>query len=206
MPIASSASWRTMILILAMSAPSLASSDAVAQQPRQPATPAQTAEAAEDPRPAPSRRAGEGDGPFQRLIIRGATLIDGSGGPPRGPVDIVVEGNKIVEIAGVGVPKVPINPNRRPTGAVKEIDATGMYVMPGLVDTHVHMNDPGRAEWEGVEHATAAAAAGGTTTVIDITARISRKEYPRALRSFMVSPWSGQGKCRGTYDDKSFTI
>ena len=33
----------------------------------------------------------EGEGPFKRLIIRGATVIDGAGGPPRGPVDIVIE-------------------------------------------------------------------------------------------------------------------
>ena len=41
-------------------------------------------------------------------------------------------------------------------------------VLPGLVDTHVHINDPGRAEWEGFEHATRAAAAGGVTTLVDM--------------------------------------
>ncbi len=41
-------------------------------------------------------------------------------------------------------------------------------MLPGLVDTHVHINDPGRAEWEGFEHATRAAAAGGVTTVVDM--------------------------------------
>ena len=39
---------------------------------------------------------------------------------------------------------------------------------PGLVDTHVHINDPGRADWEGFEHATRAAAAGGVTTLVDM--------------------------------------
>jgi allantoinase len=43
-----------------------------------------------------------------------------------------------------------------------------LMVLPGFVDTHVHMNDPGRAEWEGAEHATAAAAAGGITTIVDM--------------------------------------
>ena len=43
--------------------------------------------------PGPDRA--EGDGPYNRLVIRGATLIDGAGGPPRGPVDIVIEGNRI---------------------------------------------------------------------------------------------------------------
>src|ERR1700755_1716700 len=46
------------------------------------------------PQPAPARRSGEGAGPFKRMVIRGATLIDGTGAPPIGPVDIVVEGNK----------------------------------------------------------------------------------------------------------------
>ena len=40
--------------------------------------------------------------------------------------------------------------------------------MPGLVDTHVHINDPGRADWEGFETATLAAAAGGMTTLVDM--------------------------------------
>jgi allantoinase len=43
-----------------------------------------------------------------------------------------------------------------------------VVLMPGLVDTHVHINDPGRAEWEGFETATRAAAAGGVTTVVDM--------------------------------------
>src|SRR5215212_6366397 len=48
------------------------------------------------------------------------------------------------------------------------IDAGTAVVMPGLVDTHVHINDPGRADWEGFETATRAAAAGGITTLVDM--------------------------------------
>ena len=47
-------------------------------------------------------------------------------------------------------------------------DAGDSVVMPGLVDTHVHINEPGRTEWEGFETATRAAAAGGVTTLIDM--------------------------------------
>ena len=102
------------------------------------------AERADDPTAAPARR--EGDGPFTRLIIRGATLIDGTGGPPRGPVDIVIEGNKIVDIAGAGTPGLPMNDStRRPRGAVREIQAAGMYVIPGLVDLHVHQGTKQKA-------------------------------------------------------------
>jgi allantoinase len=47
-------------------------------------------------------------------------------------------------------------------------DAGQNVVMPGLVDTHVHVNEPGRTEWEGFETATRAAAAGGVTTILDM--------------------------------------
>ncbi len=48
------------------------------------------------------------------------------------------------------------------------IDAGDWVVMPGLVDSHVHVNEPGRTEWEGYETATRAAAAGGVTTIVDM--------------------------------------
>src|ERR1017187_10368380 len=47
-------------------------------------------------------------------------------------------------------------------------DAGESVVMPGLVDTHVHINEPGRADWEGFYSATRSAAAGGVTTLIDM--------------------------------------
>lgn len=48
------------------------------------------------------------------------------------------------------------------------LEAGDLHVLPGLVDTHVHINDPGRADWEGFETATRAAAAGGVTTLVDM--------------------------------------
>jgi allantoinase len=51
---------------------------------------------------------------------------------------------------------------------VEVLDVGDAMLFPGLVDTHVHVNDPGRAEWEGFEHATRAAAAGGVTTIVDM--------------------------------------
>ncbi len=47
-------------------------------------------------------------------------------------------------------------------------DVGDLMVMPGLVDTHVHINEPGRSEWEGFETATQAAAAGGITSIVDM--------------------------------------
>lgn len=88
----------------------------------------------------PTTRRGpdEGAGPFERLIIRGAMMIDGTGAPPRGPVDIVIKGDRIESIRSVGFPGVPISEGSRPQGATHEVDAHGMYVLPGFVDMHVH--------------------------------------------------------------------
>ncbi|MEQ8303025.1 MAG: amidohydrolase [Cyclobacteriaceae bacterium] len=100
---------------------------------------------AQQVKPAPDRKAGEGEGPFNRMVIRGATLIDGTGAPAYGPVDIVIEKNKIKEIVGVGTPMVPIDPKDRPAKGDKEIDASGSYVMPGFVNIHVHVGDVPKA-------------------------------------------------------------
>ena len=83
----------------------------------------------------------EGDGPYSQLIIRGVTLINGNGAPPTGPVDIVVENNRIAQVRTVGFPGVPIDPERRPKlkEGGKEYDCEGMYLMPGFVDMHGHI-------------------------------------------------------------------
>jgi hypothetical protein len=99
-------------------------------------------DAVHPPAPAPRRRADEGAGPFARLVIRGATLVDGTGAPPIGPVDIVVEQGRIAEIRGVGYPGVPIRPDSRPKPGDHEIDAAGMYVLPGFVNAHAHIAVP----------------------------------------------------------------
>ncbi len=53
--------------------------------------------------------------------------------------------------------------------ALARVDDVGeLALLPGIVDTHVHLNEPGRTEWEGFATATAAAAAGGTTTLVDM--------------------------------------
>ena len=82
----------------------------------------------------------EGGGPYDRLIIRGVHLIDGTGSPATGPVDVVVEGNVISSIRTVGYPGLPINDRRRPQADenTEVIDATGMYMLPGFFDMHAH--------------------------------------------------------------------
>ena len=92
-----------------------------------------------------------GEGPFDQLIIRGATLINGNGAPPSGPVDVVVENNKIVSIRNVGYPGLKIKEERRPKAkeGAKEIDAHGMYLLPGFIDMHGHIGETtkGRADY-----------------------------------------------------------
>jgi hypothetical protein len=83
----------------------------------------------------------EGDGPYPQLIIRGVTLIDGTGAPPIGPVDIEVRNNRIARVEVVGYPGVPVLPDRRPKlePGGKELQAEGMYLLPGFVDLHGHI-------------------------------------------------------------------
>lgn len=92
------------------------------------------------------------------------------------PVDLIIRGRRVVTTQGVEPAAVMIQGERissvqpydrfRASGSV--IDAGDLVVMAGLVDTHVHLNDPGRADWEGFETGTRAAAAGGITSVIDM--------------------------------------
>ena len=72
------------------------------------------------------------------------------------PGDIAIAEGRI---AAVG-PDLP--------GGREELDAGGLVALPGVVDAHVHLNEPGRADWEGFATGTAALAAGGTTTCIDM--------------------------------------
>ena len=91
------------------------------------------------------------EGPYAQLIIRGATLINGNGAPPQGPIDVVIENNTIKKVQVVGYPGVPINEARRPKlkPGGKEIDATGMYLLPGFIDMHGHIGGTAQgADWD----------------------------------------------------------
>ena len=112
----------------------------------------------------------EGDGPWPQLIIRGAMVIKGDGAPPIGPVDIVIEQNRIKSIRVVGYPGVEIDPERRPALAEggHEIDATGMYVLPGLIDMHGHIG--GTSQGTPAEYVFKLWMAHGITTIRDPSA------------------------------------
>ena len=105
------------------------------------------------------------EGPFNQLIIRGVTLINGDGSPPRGPVDIVVEDNKIKRIQVVGYPGVEIKDSGRPQlePGGKELDASGMYILPGFIDMHGHIG--GKAQGANPDYVFKLWMAHGITTV-----------------------------------------
>lgn len=90
--------------------------------------------------------------------------------------ELVVRGRRVVTEDGIRPAAVHVCDRRIravtayadvPLGATVR-DAGDLLVMPGLVDTHVHVNEPGRTDWEGFETATRAAAAGGVTTIVDM--------------------------------------
>src|SRR4051794_36390711 len=80
--------------------------------------------------------------------------------------DLLVRGRE-QDLAVADGKFVAIDPNLRGT-AREEIDATTMSIFPGVIDAHVHFNEPGRTDWEGFETGSRAAAAGGTTTVFEM--------------------------------------
>ncbi len=133
-------------------------------------SPGLCAEEKETIEPAPPRA--EGEGPFDRLILRGATVIAGTGAPAIGPVDIVIEGQRIVEVKSVGNPGAPIDPEDRPKllpdgflGKVREIDLSGHYILPGLIDMHGHIG--GKEQGTPAEYVFKLWMGHGITTVRD---------------------------------------
>lgn len=87
--------------------------------------------------PIPART--EGIGPYQRTVLRNVTIVNGTGAPAQGPYDIVLSGDRIAEIRSIGAPGA-IDKDRRAEPGDYEIDLTGHYVLPGFVDTHVHLH------------------------------------------------------------------
>ena len=79
--------------------------------------------------------------------------------------DLIVRAKKDLGIAGGKF--LAIGENLRGS-AREEIDAAGFEILPGVIDAHVHFNEPGRTDWEGFATGSQAAAAGGTTTVFDM--------------------------------------
>ncbi|WP_144391957.1 amidohydrolase family protein [Pleionea sediminis] len=150
---------------------------------------------------APQRK--QGEGPFQQLILRSVTMIPGHGSPPVGPVDIVIEKNKITQIAKVGYPGVPIK-SKRPVAKrnAKELDLTGHYVLPGFIDLHGHIG--GKAQGTPAEYVLKLWLAHGITTIrepgsfngLDWTLRHKKWSDENRIASPRIFPYANFGAGR----------
>jgi allantoinase len=95
---------------------------------------------------------------------------------PAGTPDLIVRGKRVITPEGEKPAAIhvrggvieAVSPIDDIPGGSAVHDAGELIVMPGLVDTHVHINEPGRTDWEGFSTATRAAAAGGVTTLIEM--------------------------------------
>ena len=125
------------------------------------------AETVETPDVAPAPDRTEGDGPYSQLILRGVTVINGTGSPAFGPADVVIEGNRIVAVQSVGAPGSPIKPEDRPQlkPGGREMDLAGHYVMPGLIDLHGHIG--GKEQGVPAEYVYKLWMGNGITTIRD---------------------------------------
>ena len=82
--------------------------------------------------------AAESQGPYPTLVIRDATIIDGTGAPAAGPYDIVIKNDRITQVVPIDAISIARGA-KRPTGD-RVIEAKGMYVMPGIIDMHAHIS------------------------------------------------------------------
>lgn len=116
-------------------------------------------------------RGDESQGPFDKLFIRNAYLIDGAGAPARGPVTIEIEKDRIVGIHGAGT--ADMKGEEAIANGDKVIDAAGKYVIPGMIDAHTHLGTPNHA-YAGYltnpEYVMKLYLAHGVTTVRDVGA------------------------------------
>src|SRR5947199_3008537 len=116
--------------------------------------------------------------------------------------ELCIRGHRVVTEHGVGPASVHITRGYIssisiyedvPSSALELIEADPeSIVMPGLVDTHVHVNEPGRTDWEGFETATRAAAAGGVTTIVDMP--LNSIPATTTLDAFNAKLEAGRGK------------
>lgn len=119
-----------------------------------------------------------------------------------GMADLIIRSKRVVAPLTIGPASIHIAEGKIeavrewediPTG-VDLIDAGSSVVMPGNVDAHVHVNEPGRTEWEGYEAATKAAAAGGVTTIVDMP--LNSIPPTTTLAGFEEKLAAANGQCR----------
>lgn len=113
-----------------------------------------------------------------RLAIRNALVVQGNGTPAEGPYDIVVEGNRIVDLVALDPVAVKAGVARRPR-ADAEIDATGKYVLPGLINSHAHLQDERGGHPQPYEYQFKLWLANGVTTIRDVSSAGDAREFVR---------------------------
>jgi imidazolonepropionase-like amidohydrolase len=137
---------------------------------------------------------------YGRLVIRNAKVIDGNATPVSGPYDIVIEGNTIREMVGLDAVAVASGAAKRPAQGDAEIDATGKYVMPGLINLHGHVQDERAGVAQPLEYELKLWLASGITTVRDVgsdtrkTLALKRRSEAGEVacpRLFVYAVWGG---------------
>ena len=96
--------------------------------------------------PAPSTDRSTGQGPFSRIVLRSAMILDGTGAPAWGPADVMILDGRITSLGKAGKYPAPdgFDPSANPTDF--EIDCSGKYLTPGFVDCHAHIAAPFHAK------------------------------------------------------------
>jgi len=118
--------------------------------------------------PAAENRGIEHGQRYDRVVIRNVIIIDGKGTTPRGPQDVIVEGNKIAAITA---------PDLRPDAYANEahvLEGAGMYLLPGLINSHVHLHDERAGIAQPFDYSHKIWLACGITTVRDVGS-----DYPK---------------------------
>lgn len=115
-----------------------------------------------------------------RLVVHSERVVTPDGVRP---ATVHVAGGKIVKVAG---------PDDVPT-SWERLSCGSLVVMPGIVDSHVHMNEPGRTEWEGFRTATRSAAAGGVTTLVDMP--LNSVPATTSREGLRIKRQAAAGKC-----------
>jgi allantoinase len=87
----------------------------------------------------------------------------------------------------------PLGVGSTPAPSIRIVDVGDLAVLPGLVDGHIHINEPGRTEWEGFATATRAAAAGGVTTLVDMP--LNSTPVTTTTAALAAKRQAAQGQC-----------